>query len=293
MNILMTGGTGFIGSALAERWLQAGHQLTVLTRQTLPPRHQVRYLTSLSLIENDAEFDAAVNLAGYPLFSRPWLPPVKRRITTSRIATTETLAALNKRLKKPLPALISGSAVGYYGNQDHHWVTESSEAGQDFGARLCQQWEYQAQQLEAQGTRVCLIRTGIVLGRGGALQPLQMAARFGVLNVLGSGEQYWPWIDLDDEVRAIDFLLQHPQLSGAFNLTAPNPVTNRAFTETLARLMDRKVRLPAMPALLLKSMTLGAGELLLDSQRVMPSQLQGAGFEFNYPELARSLARYC
>ncbi len=293
MDILITGGTGFIGSALTAKWLAEGHHLTILTRQSLPIQNNIRYVRSLQHIDNDTTFDGAVNLAGYSLFQRPWLKSIKKKIESSRLEITDALYELNQRLNTPIPVLISGSAVGYYGNQLHHWVSETSTAGHHFGAHLCQQWEQKAQQLEEQGTRVCLIRTGIVLGKGGALVPMQMAARFGVLNVMGSGEQYWPWIDLDDEVNAIDFLLQHPQLSGPFNLCSPNPVTNREFTEALASAMKRKVRLPAVPGFALKAMTLGAGELLLDSQRVTPSQLLGAGFEFKYQNLEDSLKRYC
>lgn len=293
MHILMTGGTGFIGSALVEFWRKAGHRLTILTRQSLAEREGIRYISSLSQLSDQEVFDAGVNLAGYSLFDRPWIPPIKRKITTSRIETTQSLVALNARLETPFPVVVSGSAVGIYGNHSHHWLTETATVGMHFGARLCQQWEQEAAKMEARGTRVCCIRTGIVLGDGGALKPLKMAARFGVLNVLGSGDQYWPWIDLADEVRAIDFLINHPQISGAFNLSAPTPVTNREFTEALAKVMHRKILLPSVPGVLLKTVTLGAGELLLDSQRVTPSQLLGAGFEFEVDDLEKSLARYC
>ncbi|MEJ2044990.1 MAG: TIGR01777 family oxidoreductase [Reinekea sp.] len=293
MNILMTGGTGFIGSALTAKWLNSGHQITILSRQSLSDKPGVNYVSSLSSINEQESFDVAVNLAGYSLFQRPWFPSVKRTIVSSRIETTKSLCRLNRRLKKPFGVLISGSAVGYYGNRNHHWITEQDDNALTFSAQVCKQWEHEALQAEQQGTRVCLIRTGIVLGDGAALKSMKTAARFGLLNIIGSGEQYWPWIDLDDVLQAIDFLVKHPQLTGAFNICSPNPVTNREFTEALAKVLNKKIRLPAMPGFVLKAMTLGSGELLLDSQRVAPSQLLGAGFEFKYEDLQDSLAKYC
>ncbi|AJQ94970.1 TIGR01777 family oxidoreductase [Gynuella sunshinyii] len=292
MKVLITGGTGFIGSTLTKKWAKDGHHVTILTRQQLTNRETIRYVSTLDDINSEEIFDVVVNLAGYSLFQRPWTKSVKQEITDSRIVTTKALVALNQRLQHPFGILISGSAVGIYGNQHNHWLPEDSHHGQHFGAQLCEQWEQEALQAEHQGTRVCLIRTGIVLGPGGALQRMQAAARWGVISPIGSGLQYWPWIDIDDEVNAIDFLAQHPQLSGAFNLCSPNPVTNSEFTNALASTMNRKVRLPAVPAWILKTLTLGAGQLLIDSQRAVPSQLLGAGFKFQYENLTDSLLRF-
>ena len=293
MKVLITGGTGFIGSALVKKWAAEEHEITILTRQKLTGNGSIRYINGLNDIADHEQLDVVVNLAGYSLFQRPWTRTVRQRIVSSRVVTTQKLIQLNKRLQQPFGVLISGSAVGIYGNQGNHWLSEDAQHGAHFGARLCEQWEQQASLAESSGTRVCLIRTGIVLGQGGALARMQLAARVGLLSVLGNGQQYWPWVDLDDEVQAIDFLARHPQLSGPFNLCSPNPLSNREFTESLAATMQRKIRLPAVPAMALKTMTLGAGQLLLDSQRVAPSQLLGAGFTFQYENLDDSLRRYC
>ena len=293
MKVLITGGSGFIGSALVKKWAAEGHKIIILTRQKNANGGSIRCINELNEIADDEKLDVVVNLAGYSLFQRPWTRVIRQRIVSSRIVTTQKLIQLNKRLQQPFTVLISGSAVGIYGSQGNHWLNEEAHHGAHFAARLCDQWEQQAALAEQSGTRVCLIRTGIVLGHGGALERMQLAARFGLLSALGSGQQYWPWIDIDDQVRAIDFLAGHPQLAGPFNLCSPNPVSNRDFTESLAQAMKRKIRLPAMPAMALRAMTLGAGQLLLDSQRVVPSQLLGAGFKFQYENLADSLGRYC
>lgn len=292
MNILLTGGTGFIGRHLIHHFQQQGHSLWLLTRQSkwrverrFPGCHVIHHLNEIAA---DIPFELIINLAGAPLFTRPWTQGYRRTIEKSRLDTTQNLVDwIDGRPVKP-KCLISGSAVGFYGDRGDHFITEQTDVGDGFSARLCQQWEDIAKQA-SHHTRVILLRTAIVLGNGGALATMKIPFQFGLGTVLGSGEQYWPWIHINDLVNAIDFLVQHEVLTGPVNLSSPHPVRQREFSQCLATVLNRPLWLPRVPASVMNAVSLGGSAAMLESARVVPEQLEAAGFEFQFPELYAAL----
>lgn len=290
MRILVTGGTGFIGRGLCSNLLAAGHDIAVLTRSPgqvplLIGRLRVAVVHDLQMLRDDHPFDAIVSLAGAPIFGRRWSDNRKRVLWESRVGLTEQLVDYIRTASARPRVLLGGSAIGYYGSQADRLLDETSDTTDDFSHRLCVAWEEAAARAEHLGVRVCRLRTGLVLGpHGGLLQRMLLPFKLGLGGRLGDGRQWMSWIHLDDHVRAIAALLTNETLSGAFNLTAPNPVTNAEFTATLARLLHR----PAMfhlPGGLLRLVFGEMADLLLSSQRVIPRRLDQAGFEFLYPTL--------
>lgn len=292
--IFVTGGTGFIGRALCKELVSRGHDVTVLSRNAdkLPQvcGERVHGISSFNQLAGVEPFGAVVNLAGEPIFGRRWSPERKQRLRDSRIELTEALVEAMARLAGPPQVLLSGSAIGYYGDQGDRVLDESSDSlGTGFSRRLCEDWEHAALVAAKLGTRVCLLRTGLVLGPGGGLlERMLLSFRAFLGGRLGNGRQWMSWIHLSDHVAAMCRLLDDPSLDGAFNLTAPNPVTNREFTETLAALLHRPAVLHT-PAWLLNSLFGEMAELLLGSQRVVPQRLVAAGFQFREPDLEAAL----
>lgn len=296
MNILMTGGTGFIGGALGHHLHSLGHRLVVLSRQSqqralasCPPG--TRIIASFDDIADDEALDAVVNLAGESLFSRRWSAARKQRLLDSRVGVTHELVALTRRLRQPPAVMVSGSAVGFYGDAGDAELTERSPARRkDFGYRLCDAWEQAAREVTSLGVRLTIIRTGVVLGaNGGMLASLLPVYRFGLGMRLGNGEQWLSWIHRDDLVAILTRALTAPGVEGVFNGTAPGPVTQREFHHTLAR----AVRRPApwvMPAPLLRLALGEMSQLMLGGQRAYPRRLEEQGFVFRYPHLEQALA---
>jgi len=290
MNYLVTGGTGFIGTALIATLCSAGHAVTVLTRRPRPPQESVAFVTSLDAIPAQARFDGVVNLAGASLAGARWSASYKREIITSRLATTDSVINLLGRLQQPPAVLLSASAIGYYGHHGDEPLGEDGAVVPGFSQDLCQRWEAAALPATDFGTRVCLLRFGVVLDRdGGAMVQMARPFRFGIANWLGNGRQWLSWVHRKDAVAAIDFLLQRPDLAGPFNITAPEPVTSRGFCAAMKRqrrtLLTAPVPAPVM-RLLAGEM---AQELLLQGQRVLPDRLQAAGFRFGMPTLDDAL----
>jgi uncharacterized protein (TIGR01777 family) len=293
MRIFITGGTGFIGRALCKVLLQAGHQLTALSRnpQTVAMKcgAGVEALGSLSGWTPDQRFDAVINLAGEPIIGPRWTERRKQILWDSRITLTGQLLEAIARAEVKPAVLISGSAIGVYGDQGDTVLDEKSPGHDGFGQRLCTAWETSAEQAKALGLRVCILRTGLVIGKqGGFLQKMQLPFKLGLGGRIGDGRQWMSWIHLDDHVAMTMFLLNSPSLAGAFNATAPHPVTNAEFTECLATLLKRPALLP-VPAWLLR---LGAGEmaeLLLGSQRALPKRMQTENFRFAFETLEPAL----
>lgn len=294
MHILLTGGTGLIGRGLCRHWTQQGHQLTVWSRT--PQRvaelcgAQVRGIGGLDEIGEQA-LDAVVNLAGAPIADRPWTRKRKSLLWASRITLTEQLLAwLQQRQQKPR-VLLSGSAVGWYGDGGERELKEDSpQITDDFGAQLCGAWEETAQRAEALGIRVVLVRTGLVLAAdGGFLARLLLPFRLGLGGPVGDGRQWMPWIHLADQIALIDFLLQQDQASGPYNACAPEPVRNADFARALGRVLHRPALLPA-PAFLLRMAFGELAGLLLGGQRALPARLQDAGFRFRFTDLDIALA---
>ncbi|MEH6626195.1 MAG: TIGR01777 family oxidoreductase [Motiliproteus sp.] len=295
MRFLVTGASGFIGSALIDKWItdDSCDEIIALSRtpEKLESRFngRVRVIHSLGQINDQDKIDAVINLAGEPILDKRWSEDRKEKLYDSRINTTDELLKCCRRLVSPPGTLISGSAIGYYGNQkDDRELDEKQEGHPCFAHRLCHDWENKAQQAESMGMRVCLLRTGVVLGRGGVLQRMLPLFRCGLGGPIGSGKQWMSWIDLQDMVNGIDFLLRHETLSGPFNLTAPEPVNNLQFSTTLAQTLRRPAFI-RVPAFMLELMLGEGSELLTEGQRVVPEKLQRAGFEFIYPSLKQSL----
>lgn len=289
MNILITGGTGFIGSALCEALLANSHSLTILTRQSKQNSQAVTYVTDLSKFSHLNHFDAVINLAGEPIFDQPWHSAQKIKLCQSRFEITQKLVELCQKSESPPTVFLSASATGYYGNLTK--ISDEQSACQNsFASLLCQEWEAIALKAQSEKTRICLLRTGMVLdSTGGALKRMLPLYRLGLGGRIGSGKQYWAWIALTDQVRAILFLLQHKEAKGAINLVAPTPITNAAFTQQLAR----KLKRPAFFNIPQWAITLMLGErasLLLDNQPLIPQKLSTLGFSFHYPTLADFLA---
>jgi uncharacterized protein (TIGR01777 family) len=233
---------------------------------------------------------AAIHLSGANVAGHRWTEAYKREMMGSRVDSTRALAALLASLRRPPQVLLVASAVGIYGDRGDEVLDESSTPGSGFLASLCEQWEVAAQPARDAGIRVVHLRSGVVLGRGGALARMLPIFRLGLGGPLGSGKQWMSWISLDDWVAAILFALDTPDLAGAVNLTAPNPVTNGEFTRALARQLHRPAIFPA-PAFALR-VALGqmADEALLASARVLPARLTAAAFRFTHPTIQQALA---
>ncbi|MCB2253072.1 TIGR01777 family oxidoreductase [Pseudomonas chlororaphis] len=293
MHILLTGGTGLIGRQLCRHWLTQGHRLTVWSRRPdqVPALcgAQVRGIARLEELAQEP-LDAIVNLAGAPIADRPWTHKRKALLWSSRITLTESLLGwLENREQKP-GLLISGSAVGWYGDGGERELNEDSPpVSEDFASQLCIAWEETAQRAEAMGVRVVLIRTGLVLAaEGGFLSRLLLPFKLALGGPIGNGRQWMPWIHIKDQIALIDFLLHRNDASGPYNACAPTPVRNREFAKTLGRVLHRPAVLP-VPAFALR---LGLGELsllLLGGQRTVPARLLAAGFTFQFTDLRAAL----
>ncbi|WP_109078683.1 TIGR01777 family oxidoreductase [Aggregatibacter kilianii] len=291
MKILITGATGFIGSALIPSLLAQKHQVTALVRNPAKAQKHlpaaVELINTLDYFQHFNQFDAVINLAGEPIFDHRWTAKQKVRLESSRVSLTEKLAQLINRSDTPPQCFISGSATGYYGDCGEQLIDENTPPADNFAARLCQQWEATA--LKA-NTRVCLVRTGIVLGtQGGALARMLPLYRCGLGGKLGSGKQFWGWIALADMVRGILFLLNNPNCHGAFNFVAPHAVRNAEFNTLLGDALHRP-HFASVPAFMLKLLLGERAGLLLDSQNLVPQHLLAQGFQFEYPDLAEFFA---
>ncbi|MEQ9462944.1 MAG: TIGR01777 family oxidoreductase [Haliea sp.] len=291
MHILITGGTGFIGQALVPQLLGSGHRITILSRGRHRDSEQCNFVRSLNELPADNGPDAVINLAGASLAGKRWTPAYKEEIVASRVDGTRELVEFLASRAQPPRALLSASAIGYYGPRGDQPLTETAPPGLGFSSELCQAWEAEALKAEGLGVRTCLLRLGVVLDReGGALREMAMPFRFGIATWPGTGHQYLSWVHRVDVVAAMTMLLEQDDLAGAFNVTAPTPVTQREFCAA----MQKQFRtLPAIPApgpvmrLMLGEM---AGELLLSGQRVEPAALEAADFTFAYPGIDRALA---
>jgi uncharacterized protein (TIGR01777 family) len=276
MNILVTGSSGLVGSALVPALTAAGHSITRLVHSKPWP--------------DLAGHDAVVNLAGDNIAAGRWTPEKKARIRDSRVQLTWQLAGSLAKLTPPPKVLVSASAIGYYGNRDDEVMRDESLPGLDFLAGVCCDWEAAAKPAAEAGIRVVHLRFGVILSAaGGALAKMLMPFKLGAGGIIGNGRQWMSWIALDDVVGAIQHALATESLRGPVNTVTPNPVTNREFTKTLGHVLRRPTLFP-MPAFAAR-LAFGemANALLLSSQHVEPAKLVGSGYKFQFPELDDAL----
>lgn len=296
MRLLITGATGLVGARLCQQLKQAGHTVTILSRskdkgrrlgvaavawqpeQELPPAAAL------------ADVEVVVHLVGEPIAAGRWTAEQKRRIRDSRVVSTQNLVAGIRAAEIKPRSFICASAIGFYGNRGDEELTETSPAGTGFLSEICQEWEHAAVAVEAFGVRVVQARIGVVLAReGGALTPMLPIFKLGLGGSLGSGQQWFPWIHLDDVVGLLQHAIFAETMRGPLNTVAPGIVTNAGFTAALAAALHR----PALFAVPSFALRLGLGEmadLLLGSTRVIPAVAVATGYQFKFPELPAALA---
>ena len=292
MHVLLTGGTGLIGRSLSASLLADGCRVSVLSRRPAEVAGlcgaKARGIATLAELNDDPP-DAVVNLAGAPIADRRWTGERKALLWSSRVTLTEQLVAWIGSLARKPAVLVSGSAVGWYGDTGDMPVDESHPARSGFTHTLCDAWETAAQRAAAHGVRVCHVRTGLVVApNGGFLQKMLLPFRLGLGGPIGKGRQYMPWVHVHDEVGIIRHLLTGEQCRGPYNATAPQPVSNREFARTLGHVLNRPALLP-LPAPALK---LGLGEmaqLLLGGQNAVPRKVLESGYNFRFTELEPAL----
>jgi uncharacterized protein len=305
MKVVIAGGSGFLGRPLAEIYAEDGHQVTNLTRRLAPAASEYEAGTGLPGITHvgwnpdgstgpwAAAIDGAdlvVNLSGESIAARRWSPEQKKKIRESRVSATRSLVAAIRGATRPPGVLISGSAVGYYGPRGNEPITEHEAPGNDFLAETAVAWEHEARSAEGTGVRVAVVRTGVVIERGGGALPRMMTpVKLFAGGPIGSGRQYVPWIHRADWLELVRWLAKTPQARGPFNATAPEPVPNRVFMKALARALRRPSWMPA-PAFGLRLM-LGemADSLILTGQRAVPSRALEHGFRFHLPQIDQAM----
>lgn len=295
MNILITGGTGFIGAQLRDFLLKEGHSLTVITRS--PEKHESETAKNQTFIDWDSDWvaameqaDVVVNLVGESIFGKPWTEEVKKRLYSSRIDTTKKLVKAIKKTASRPKLMLSTSAVGYYGDRGDDILDETEPPGDDFLAKLCVDWEKAARPVEKAGVRLVIFRNAIVLEKGGgAFQYMLPMFKLGMGGAIGDGTQHFPWIHMLDVCRAMDFAFKKKDIRGVYNLSAPNPVTMNEFADTLGEVLNRPSFFK-MPRFLMKLVLGEAAQPLLASLRVQPKRLQQAGFEFRFEQLDEALS---
>ncbi len=303
MKVVVTGATGFVGMKLVERLHSLGDRIVVLARNVQKANRQFpkEFFPNIDVVgynplivgdwtDTISGADAIINLAGEPLAGVRWTDQRKQEIRDSRILTTKVLVqAIAKADVKP-KVLISGSAIGYYGASLDKNFDEYSYAGDDFLANVCKDWEAEADKVMGLGLRLVKLRTGIVLGLGGAIAKMLPIFQVGGGGKIGSGKQWFSWIHRDDLVDLIISALTNPQITGALNATAPQPVTNADFTVALAKALNRPAFLPVPAAALILIFGEGAS-VLLDGQRVLPKKAELNKFIFKYPDIDRALSQ--
>lgn len=303
MKVAITGATGFVGSRLVQRLHKDGHRILVLTRNTssalkvfppgaFPNVEIVAYTPTISGSWQDAiaGCDSVVNLAGEPIAEERWTPEQKQKILNSRqLGTQKIVEAIAKADPQP-SVLVSASAVGYYGTSETATFDETSSSGNDFLAQVCQAWEAEAQKVKDAGVRLVILRLGIVLGNGGALDKMITPFKLFAGGPLGSGRQWLSWIHLDDLVNLILQALTNPKMEGVYNATAPHPVRMAELSQTLGQVMQRPSWLP-VPGFALEALLGDGAMVVLEGQQVMPQRTLKADFQYEYPDLLPALSQ--
>lgn len=290
--VLITGGTGFIGQPLCQALTKLGGRVFVLTRQNRPAKDNIFYIPSLDH-EDLPEVDIVINLAGEPIAQR-WNAKTKEKIMQSRLKTTgDVIRYIERSVQKP-EVLISGSAIGFYGTDKNEIFDENSAPsnGAPFSRTLCHVWETEAAQARSQGVRTVFLRTGAVLEKnGGMLAKLLLPFKLGLGGPIGSGKQWLSWIDRDDLINLILYIIQSGDIEGPVNGTAPHPVRNSEFAKCLSQMLSRPCLFPT-PGIVLRAVFSDmADEIMLQGQHVIPRKAMDHGFVFAYPNLSSSLRK--
>jgi uncharacterized protein (TIGR01777 family) len=290
MNILITGGTGFIGSPLTRELREAGHNITITTRRQSDSKDKLTWSPpTLIAVDTMSKIDAVINLAGEPIVPKRWTKERKELIMSSRVNTTRALVESMRNANPKTKVLISASAIGCYGPHGDEYVAEDTPPASDYLADVCKKWEAEALKARELGVRVVLVRIGGVLeADGGALPQMIIPFKFFLGGPIGSGKQWFSWIHRDDIVGIIKYALDNENIAGPVNATAPNPVTNKEFSSALGKTLNRPSCF-AVPGFAVKT-TLGElGAVLLTGQRVLPDKALKEGYEFKYSEVSEAL----
>lgn len=298
MHILITGGTGFIGQKLCQALLALDHELTILVRnKELAQKklgQELHYIQDFAQLDQNTEIDVIINLAGEPIADKRWSQERKKQLRASRIGMTEAIGQLVDRLTQKPKLMISASAIGFYGPQDDQKLDETADPIESFSHSLCRKWEAAARNIESAQTRVIITRFGLVLGNdGGALKKMLLPFKLGLGGKMGTGQQWFSWVHIDDVISALLFLMNKPEVSGTFNFTAPHPVQNHDFAAALARVLKRPAFFSTPGSVLKLVYGEMAEELLLTGQRVIPSHLEQLGYEFKFPFVYQALQNLC
>lgn len=301
MKVAVTGATGFVGSRLVERLQQEGHQVLVLTRNPERARRlfptakfsSVEIVSYQPLESGDWQAqlsgcEGVVNLAGAPIAESRWTPERKQEIVDSRkLGTEKIVEAIAQASPRPV-VLVNSSAIGYYGTSETATFDETSPAGTDFLAQVCRDWEAAAAQVKQFGTRLVILRTGIVIGKGGAIAKMVPPFQIFAGGPLGTGKQWFSWIHIDDLVSLILTALTQSSLEGVFNATAPQPVRMVELCQTLGEILNRPSWLP-VPAFALEALLGDAAKVVLEGQQVLPKRAEATGFNYQYPTVKQAL----
>lgn len=294
MKVLVTGGTGLIGEHLTKKLEDRGDEVMIVSRSRTGEGYIQWDPHDPSSLDIPSDTDAVVHLAGAPVFGERWSEDYKETIRTSRVDGTRTVVQAIEESDADLDCFVSGSASGYYGDRGDKKLPESAEPGEDFLAGVCEDWEQEARKIE-DGPDPAIVRTGVVLStEGGALNrmlnpfPFVWPFHWGLGGPLGSGSQYFPWIHIEDEVRALLHLIDH-ESSGTFNLSAPNPVTNKTYTKALGEVLNRPTLFP-LPYFVMYLLYGEAAGILWASQRLEPEALTEEGFSFKHNNIEDALS---
>jgi len=296
MKILITGGTGFVGTQLTTRLIQEGHTVTILTRSLKGAKESP---PGIFYLEGDPtkkgfwqeaikDHDAVINLAGASIFAK-WTEEYKKVLRESRVSTTQNIVEGVPSDPSKKITLFSTSAVGYYGFCRDEELTEESPHGEDFLAQMAVEWEGEALKAKDKGARVVITRFGIVLGeKGGALGQMIPLFKKYIGGPIGSGRQWFSWVHIKDLTEALAFLIKHPEISGPVNVCAPSPVRNKDFANALGKVLHRPSFMPT-PGFMVKLVLGEFGSVILEGQRVIPKRLLESGFAFQYPNIDKAL----
>jgi len=291
VNILITGGSGLIGSSIIEHFVNNGHSIFSLQRNKDDKSATFWNFDRLNSNLHNGNFDAVIHLAGENIASGRWTRRKKERILKSRTEGTKELADYCSRLEHKPEVFISASAIGFYGNQGDTIVDETSPTGSNFVAEVCREWEQAALPAQHAGIRLVHPRIGMVLsGSGGTLSSMLPSFRLGIAGIVGDGRQWVSWVDIRDIVSMIHFIIEQTSITGPVNLVSPNPATNLEFTKTLGKVVNRPTVMK-MPAFVARAVFGQMGEeLVLSSTRVTPALLFNKGYQFISTELEKSLS---